>query len=228
MRSSRSTKLLTYSEANLLLSKYGLPLATGEIATSPFEASRIAAKLGNRVALKIISSQITHKTEAKAVKLNVANAEVEKAFGEIVENARKYDLKAQIDGVLVQEMIPDGVEVIVGVSRDAQFGPVILFGIGGIFAEILNDVSLRLPPITDYDAEEMIAKVKGHKLLQGFRGRPKADTNALIDVLLKVSKLTVDARRELSEMDLNPVIVGYQDSGAKVVDARIFMLQKAL
>jgi acyl-CoA synthetase (NDP forming) len=226
MSPSQSGLLLPYSEAFRFLSSHDLPLARGELAKSPSDASKIASKLGYPVALKLVSPQVSHKTEAKGVKLRVASTDVENVFLELMDNAKKHYPNAQIDGVLVQEMINEGVEVIVGVSRDAQFGPIILFGIGGIFVEIFDDVSMRLPPITSYDAEEMISEVKGHKLLQGFRGKPKADTEALIDVLLKVSKLAVDKGTEISEMDLNPVIVGYRHDGAKIVDARIFMRQK--
>ncbi len=222
---SMKGKLLSYTETLNLLSSYGIPLARGEIAKSPDEASKIAEQIGFPVVLKVVSPQVVHKTEAGAVKLKLTSSEeVKKAFQEIVENVKRYDSRAEIEGVLVQEMVEDGVETIIGVSRDPQFGPVILFGLGGIFVEVLRDVSLRLPPLTVYDAEEMVREIKGYRLLEGFRGRPKADVKALVELLLKVSRMVVELKDRILEMDLNPVMVRAEGLGAKVVDARIFVV----
>ena len=224
MNTSEDSRLLTYPETVGILSSYGIPLARGKIAKSSSEASRLAAKIGYPVALKIFSPQVTHKTDAEALRLNLTNAgEVKEAFRIVIENARKFDSKAQTRGVLVQEMIRDGIEIIVGVSRDSQFGPVILTGIGGVLVEVFKDVSMRLPPITKRDAKEMMGELRGHELFEGFRGRPKADMDTVVEVLRKVSKMAIDLREQILELDLNPIIVGQKGTGAKVVDARIYV-----
>ena len=150
-------------------------------------------------------------------------SELIKDYQEVIDNVRKFNPKAQVKGVLVQEMVQDGYEVIVGISKDPQFGPTILFGLGGIFTELLRDVSLRVPPITRYDAEDMVKEIKGYRVLQGFRGKPKADLESIIDVLLKVSRLSIDLRESIKEMDINPLIVLPEGMGAKAVDTRIVM-----
>lgn len=211
-------------ESIQLLSKYDIPVARGNLARTPEEAARIASGLGYPVALKVISSQISHKTEAKGIQLNLATeSDLVRAYSEVTENVMKYDPKADITGVLVQEMVKDGTEVIVGLSRDPQFGPVILFGLGGIFVEVFKDVSLRFPPIGRSESVEMIKEIKGYEILEGFRGRPKADTVAVADILMKVSRLSMQLKESVLEMDLNPIIVQSEGNGAKVVDARLIV-----
>lgn len=213
---------MSYEQGAEILSHYGIPVAKGHIAKSSKEAAEISRRIGYPVALKVLSPQVSHKTDAKALKLGIkTQSELAKAYDEVIKNAKQYDPKAEIQGVLVQEMLDDGIEVIVGISRDAQFGPVILFGLGGIFVEVLKDVSLRVPPITKYDAEEMIGEIKGHRLLEGFRGKPKSDLKAIVDILLKVSKLSLDLKESILEIDLNPIIVHADGGGASVVDVRI-------
>jgi len=141
----------------------------------------------------------------------------------VVDNSRKYDPKAEIRGVLVQEFIHDGIETIVGMSHDSQFGPTIVFGLGGIFVEVLEDVSLRVAPITEDDAKEMIKEIKGFKVLQGFRGKPKADIKAIVDVLLKISNLSMDLRDLIFEIDVNPLIVLEEGKGVKAADALVVL-----
>jgi len=225
MKALGDSKILSYKESVNILSRYGIPIAKGDIATSPEEAVEIANRIGYPVVLKVISPQIIHKTDANVLKLGVkTESELVNCYHEIIDNAERYNPRAQIEGVLVQEMIQEGVEVIVGIFRDQQFGPVILFGLGGIFVEVLKDISLRVPPITRYDAEEMIKEIKGYRILEGFRGKTRSDIEAVIDVLLKVSRLSVDLKDIVLEMDLNPIIVGPKDRGAKVVDARLITL----
>jgi len=220
---SKAFKILPYEQCVEILARYSIPLAKGKIASSPEEAVKITENIGYPVALKVISPQIIHKTNAKVLKLGIRNeSELINAYDEIIKNAKQYNPNAEIQGVLVQEMIGSGTEVIVGISRDVQFGPVILFGLGGIFVEVLKDVSLRVLPITRYDAEEMIREIKGYKILEGFRGRPKADIEAIIDILLKVSNLALDLKESILEMDLNPIIVYEEGKGAYVVDVRMF------
>jgi acyl-CoA synthetase (NDP forming) len=221
MSTTRNPGMLSYEQSIKILSQYSIPIAKGDLATSPKEAARIADKLGYPVVLKVISPQISHKTEAKALRLGIkSESELVSCYNEVTRDAQQYNPKAVIEGVLVQEMLQDGVEVIIGVTRDSQFGPVLLFGLGGVFVEVLKDVSLRVPPITRTDAEEMIMETKGHRILEGFRNKPKSDVGAILDILLKVSKLAVEQRESVLEIDLNPINVQPEGMGAKVVDFR--------
>ena len=221
---SSETTVLTYDESATILSRYGIPLAKGRVATSRDDAVNVARSVGYPVALKAISKQVSHKTEANAIKLGVkSDGELLQAFDEVTGNLKKYDPKAEVVGVLVQEMLGGGTEVIVGTTRDPSFGPVAMFGLGGIFVEVLKDVSLRVLPISKYDAEEMVKEIKGYKVLEGFRGKPRADIQAIVDILLKVSKLATEMEGTVSELDLNPVIVFPEGRGARVVDARLVL-----
>ena len=173
------------------------------------------------VALKIVSPQITHKTDVGGVKLNLNSPEeVAAAFDEIVAAARKAAPDATIEGVSVQQMARPGTEIIVGVSTDPQFGPVLMFGLGGVLVEVLKDVSFRIIPIVARDARQMIHEIKGFPLLEGYRGQDPADLAALESLLLRVSDF-VEQHPEVSELDLNPVFA-YKD-GALAVDARIVL-----
>ncbi|MBM3373554.1 MAG: acetate--CoA ligase family protein, partial [Betaproteobacteria bacterium] len=174
--------------AKQVLAEYGIAVTQEQLAKSRDEALAAAQKIGFPVAMKVQSADIPHKTEAQAVKLNVADADaVATAYDAILKNAKAYKADARIDGVLVQEMVGGGIEVIVGVSNDALFGPAVMFGLGGIFAEVLKDVSFRLAPITPAMAREMIQEIKGYPVLAGARGKAPADVDALVDALVKVS-----------------------------------------
>ncbi len=213
---------LTEHQVKLLLSCYGIPVTREEVATSANQAAQIAEKLGCPVAMKISSPQIIHKSEAGGIQLNLSEKTlVEKAYRELVQSGKKYKPEAVIEGVLVQEMVSGGTEVIIGVSKDPTFGPTIMFGLGGIFVEILQDVSLRVLPITRRDAEEMVREIKGYEILKGARGKSKADVKVIVDILLKVSALAMDLGESIAEIDLNPVIVLPEGKGARVVDALI-------
>ena len=203
-----------------LLKKYGIAVTREELATSADEAVGLAANLGYPVALKVQSAQILHKTEARVIQLNLSSdQEVRRAYKELLQNARSYAPQAHIEGVLVQEMVRDGVEVIIGVTKDPVFGPAIMFGLGGIFVEALRDVSFRIATLTRPDAEEMIDEIRGRRVLDGMRGKPPADREALIDTLLRVSQLVTEHGDQIDELDLNPLIL--LPKGAKVVDALI-------
>ena len=191
-------------------------------ANSAEEAVRAAEQLGFPVALKVDSPDILHKTEAGVVRLNLGDAaQVRTAYAEILANAKTHAPQARITGVSVQEMVGDGVEVIVGVSCDPQLGPVLLFGTGGVMVEIYNDVALRRCPITRAEAQSMIAEVKGARLLQGFRGRPPADIEALADTMVRVSHLAMHMEGHLAELDINPLMVLPSGQGVKAVDALV-------
>ncbi|KJS17135.1 MAG: hypothetical protein VR69_06460 [Peptococcaceae bacterium BRH_c4b] len=209
---------LSESAAKAVLEKYGIPVTREAMATSASEAVSQAKTIGYPVVLKVDSPDILHKTEAGSVKLNLKNDdEVRAAYHEVISNARKYKPDARINGVSVQEMLPEGTEVIVGVTRDPAFGPVIMFGLGGIFVEVLKDVSFRVAPLSPGDASDMIEEIKGFAVLKGVRGKPPVDIEAIADVILKISALVTDYRDSIEELDINPLIV--YPRGIKAADA---------
>jgi len=212
---------LTEMESKQMLSAYQIPTTTMELAGIKDEVVRVAEKIGYPVVLKIVSRDIVHKSDAGGVKLNLRNkSEVIDAFDEIIRNAKNYKAGASVSGVSVQKMVPQGIEVIVGVKDDPQFGPVIMFGLGGILTELLKDFSLRLVPISQKDPEMMMNEIRTHQLLEGYRNLKPIDKEALVSILTKVSML-VQQNPAIKEMDLNPVIC-YPD-GAITVDARVIL-----
>lgn len=213
-------KNLSEYHSKKVLSHYGIPIIEERIGKSAEEAVSAAKEIGFPVVLKVSSPDIPHKTEAGVIRLNVRTEhEVLKSYQEIIQAASRFNPQARIDSVLVQKMAQGGSEVIVGVKRDPQFGAMVLFGLGGIFVEILEDFSMRPVPITREDAREMIQEIRGYPILQGARGKKKADEEALIDILLRVSRLAEDWREELSEIDLNPIMLFEEGRGAFVLDA---------
>lgn len=214
-------KALLEPEAKTICSEYGIIVTKFKMATNEKEASKAADEIGYPVVLKITSPEIIHKSDAGGVLVNLKTPqEVENGYKKIIENAKKYNPAAHIVGVLVQEMAPQSTETIVGAIKDPQFGQTVMFGLGGIFVELLKDVSFRVAPLTTDDAKEMITQLKAYPLLKGFRNTPPADIDALANVLIAVSKLVMD-HPEIKELDLNPVLA-YQ-KGAKTVDARIIL-----
>jgi len=208
--------------AKRVLAEYGIPVTREALATSADEALAAARRIGYPVALKVQSPDIPHKTEARAVRLSIASdGELGKAYAEVLANARAHAPGARIEGVLVQEMVGDGVEAILGVTNDPLFGPAVMFGLGGIFAEVLKDVSFRLAPVTPSVAREMIEEIAGYPLLAGARGRPPADVAALADAIVRLSALAVDLRGEVAELDVNPLFVFPAGRGVKAADALI-------
>lgn len=214
-------KTLTEIESKDILEEAGIPTAHARLATTADEAVAAAKGIGFPVALKIVSPDITHKSDIGGVKLNLATPdEAKTAFNEIVAAAKKAQPDAAIDGVSVQKMARPGIEVIMGMSQDAQFGPVLMFGLGGILVEVLKDVSFRLVPITPRDARQMVQEIKGRPLLEGYRGQEPADVEALERLLLRLSDF-IEKHPEIAELDLNPIFA-YKD-GAIAVDARIIL-----
>jgi len=214
-------KALLEPEAKAICNEYGISVPKFDVATNATEASEMAQKTGYPIVMKIVSPEIIHKSEAGGVKVNLkSKAEVAEAFKSIVANSKKYNAKADIRGVLVQEMAPNGIEVIVGAIKDAQFGQTVMFGLGGIFVEVLKDVTFRVAPITLDDAKEMITGLKAYPLLKGVRGQPPADTNAIAKILVNVSKLVME-HPEIKELDLNPIMA--YAKGVATVDARIIL-----
>lgn len=217
-------KALSEHQAKTLLSSFGITTTKETVAGNKEEALAAAENIGYPLAMKIDSPDIMHKTEAKAIKLNIQNKDqMLDAFQTIIDNARKYDPKAQINGVLIQEMVTEGVEVIVGMNRDPQFGPTLMFGLGGIFVEILKDVSFRVAPVDHKEALSMIEEIRGYGVLAGARGRAKADVDALADVLVKVSRMALTMGPQVEELDINPLIVLPEGKGVRVADALIVL-----
>ncbi len=213
---------LTEHQGKELLTLYNIPVTKEDVATSEEHAVNIAENIGYPVAIKIDSPDILHKTEAGGLLLNIGNQEeLKKAYNKVLENACNYNPKAHINGVLVQEMIKGGTEVIVGVNNDPQFGPIIMFGLGGIFVEILKDVSLRVAPLNREDALGMLKEIKGYKVLTGARGKAKADIDAIAEVLVNVSRLAIDLEDHIAELDINPLLVLPEGKGVCVADALV-------
>ncbi len=221
-------RALTEHEARRFLAHWGITGVREERATTVEEALDAAGRLGYPVVLKVESPDIPHKTEAGVVRLDVQNdVQLRQAYTEITHNAQVHAPHARVLGVLVQEMIHGGVEVIVGLSQDPLFGPLLLFGMGGILVEVYHDVAMRACPIGESDAREMLQEVKGAALLQGFRGRPATDVEALIQLLLRVSELGLQCEREIRELDLNPLLVLPSGQGVRAADALIVLADPA-
>jgi acyl-CoA synthetase (NDP forming) len=214
---------LTEYHSKRLLAEYGVPITRERLARSADEAVRLAKEIGGAVVLKIQSPDVLHKTEAGGVQLNLVGAEaVCQAYEQIVRNAQSYHPGARIEGVLVQEMIPaSAVEVIVGSSCDPDFGPVVVFGLGGIMVELFKDSALRLAPVTEAEARQMIAETRGAQLLYGFRGRPVADVAALAHAIVRLSYLAYDLQDVVAAVDVNPLMVLPTGQGVRAADALI-------
>lgn len=221
-KSEGRTKLLEH-EAYEVLAKYGIPAPKFGLATSVEEAVRLSEEVGYPVVLKIVSPDIVHKSDVGGVKLNLSSSEeVRRSFDEILRSVRTKAPEAKITGILVQEMVPQSLEVIVGATRDPTFGPVILFGLGGIFVEVLKDVSFRITPLTRYDAETMLTEIRAAKILDGYRGTPPRDKEAIVDIILRLAKF-MEEHESVTDVDLNPIMVFEVGKGAKVADARILI-----
>ena len=213
--------LLTEVESKELLSESGIPVMDTQLASTKAEATDLAQKIGLPVVLKIVSPEVTHKSDVGGVKVNLGTAgEVEAAFDSILASTKEAVPSANILGVSVQKMADPGVEIIIGANKDPQFGHVILFGLGGVLVEILQDVALRLVPLTPRDAREMVREIKSLPLLQGYRNYPACSLESIEQALLSLSKF-LEQHEEVRELDLNPVFC-YSD-GLVAVDARVVL-----
>lgn len=212
--------VLLEHEAKELIAYYGIPVTRIRLAKSEDEAVEAAQKIGFPVVMKIVSPDVLHKSDVGGVKVNLMEKDVRKAYKEIIESVKARIPSARVTGILVQEFAPKGLELIIGLIRDPQFGPTVMFGLGGVFVEIYRDVSFRVAPLTEQDAECMMKEIRAHKLLTGFRGMEPVDLAALKEALIKVGQIGLD-NEEIVEMDLNPVIA--YPKGLKVVDARIIL-----
>jgi len=214
-------KILMEHESKSICLSYGIPVTNFKVAFSADEAVKFAQEIGFPVVLKILSPDIIHKSDVGGVMLNLKSIDdVEKGYSAIIESVRRNVPNANILGVTVQEMVPPSTEVIVGAIKDPQFGPVLMFGLGGVFVEVLQDVTFRVAPIKEKDAEEMVKEIKAYPLLKGFRGSPPANIDSIIRILVNTSKLVTE-NEEIAELDLNPIMVN--EKGAKVIDARIIL-----
>ncbi len=212
---------LTEIESKQMLKGAGIDTTEIRLAKSKEEAISLSKEIGFPVALKIVSADVLHKSDAGGVKLSLnSEEEVAKAFDDIISAIKEHEPKAKIEGVAVQNMARPGTEVIIGMYKDAQFGPVLMFGLGGIFVEVLKDVAFRIVPLAKRDAQEMIKEIKGYPILEGYRGQEPANIGVLEDLLLKVSDF-VERRPEIKELDINPIFA-YKD-GALAVDARVIL-----
>jgi len=208
-------------EAKEILKEIGIPVTETKLARTKKEALSTSKRIGFPVVLKIVSPDIIHKSDAGGVKLDLKNStQVSKAYTEILSVVKKSHPRAKIEGVSVQKMARPGVEVIIGMTKDAQFGPVLMFGLGGILVEVLKDVAFRVVPVSKRDAREMIREIKGYPILEGYRGQEPADITYLEELIVKVSDF-VEKNPRIKELDLNPIFA-YRD-GALAVDARIIL-----
>ncbi len=211
-------KMLNFQETRALLLKYKIPFSKTILVKSKTEGIKIAEKIGYPLVLKVSSADILHKTDIGAVKTNIKNQEeLKQAWKDISETAKK--IKAKVEGILAQEMI-FGNEVIIGMKRDLQFGPVLMFGLGGIFVEVLKDVALRIAPVKKSEAIKMIKEIKGYRLLKGIRGQEASEIKKIADIIVSLSKLSL-AEESIKEIDFNPVIVNSKQT--LVVDTRFLI-----
>ena len=220
-RAKKEKRSLLETEAIELLKEYGIPVPDFKLIKNEDEITGLAKEINFPIVMKIVSPDIIHKTDAGGVKVNIKDeTEARLAYQEIIFKAKKYNKEARIEGVIVYSMVPQGTEIIIGMMKDPHFGPVAMFGMGGIYVEVLKDVSFRIIPLEERDAEEMITEIKGYEILKGIRGEPPRDIQAIEEVLMKVSKLTME-NSEINEIDLNPIFVF--EKGLQVVDARMIL-----
>jgi acetyltransferase len=218
---------MTEIESKKIFNAYGLPTVHTELATSEEEAVSMAEEIGFPVVLKIVSPDILHKSDAGGVKVNIKDeAGVREAYKTILENAKNYKADADIHGLVIQEMAPWATETIIGSVNDPTFGATVMFGLGGIFVEVLKDVTFRVAPISEKEAAAMLDEIRGAPILDGTRGESPRDKKALASVLAKYAFMITDLADEVAESDANPVLVYEEGQGVKVVDARIILKKK--
>jgi len=218
---------LSEHQSKELLKLYGISVTIERLVNSPQEAISVAKEIGFPVVLKIDSPDILHKSEADVIRLGISSREeIVTCYEELIENALRYDSQARINGVVVQEMIQGGTEVITGMTLDPQFGPTIAFGLGGIFVEVLKDISLRVTPLSESDVKFMVREIKGYPILNGIRGKARADIEAVEELLLKLSRLAEDWKDYIAEIDINPLIVFDEGQGLKALDALVVLKNK--
>ncbi|KXA90236.1 hypothetical protein AKJ39_00170 [candidate division MSBL1 archaeon SCGC-AAA259J03] len=213
--------VLTEYESKNILSKWGVSVAKTILAKDELEAVDAARDLKYPVVMKISSPDVIDKEEVEGVRVGVSSEiEVRQAFEDLKLNTKSFNRNAEIHGVVVQEYVPEAKEVVIGIIQDPSFGPTVTFGLGGVWIEVLEDMSYRLAPVSEKDAEEMIKEISGYPILSGVRGEPSVDMEGIVNIIKKISELPVEFR-EISEINLNPVFAFERGKGAKVVDAQI-------
>jgi acetyltransferase len=222
----RGERKLPEQDVMELLDCYGIRTTPSRLARTAEEAMEIATRIGFPVAMKIVAPQVVHKSDVGGVRIGIAGGdEARETFDAIIASVRRAVPEAEPEGVLVQQMVRGGIETIVGISRDASFGPLMMFGLGGIFVEALRDVLFRIAPLDRCDAESMVRGIRGAPLFDGIRNQPPADIDSLIDVLLRISNLALDLP-EIAELDINPLLA--RADGAVAVDARVLVADELL
>jgi acyl-CoA synthetase (NDP forming) len=220
-KAKKEKRPLLETEAKELLREYGISVPDFKLIKSEDEIVGLAKEINFPIVMKIVSPDILHKTEAGGVKVGIKDEkEAKAAYQDIIYKVKKYKKEAKISGVITYSMIPQETEIIIGMMKDPCFGPTIMFGLGGIFVEILKDISFRILPLEERDAEEMISEIKGYQILKGIRGETPKDVKSIRDVLMKISQLVME-NPEIKEIDLNPVFVF--NEGLQVVDARMIL-----
>ncbi|MHC2994646.1 MAG: acetate--CoA ligase family protein [Candidatus Atribacteria bacterium] len=220
-KAKKEKRALLETEAKELLKEYKIPVPDFRLIKNEDEVSEITGEIGFPLVMKIVSPDIIHKSDTGGVKVGIKDEkEAKLVYQEIIFKAKKYNKNAKISGVIVYPMVPQGTEIIIGMIKDPHFGPVIMFGLGGIFVEVLKDVSFRIIPLEERDAEEMVSEIKGYKILKVLRGEPPKDVIMIREVLMNISQLAMK-NPEINEIDLNPIFVF--EKGLQVVDARIIL-----
>jgi acyl-CoA synthetase (NDP forming) len=209
-------------EALDLLAAYGIPIARPVFATNADDAVRVASTMGFPVVMKLVSADVVHKSDVGGVSVGLESADdVRTAYDEMMSRVRAALPRADVDGVLLQPMVRGGTEVIVGMARDSSFGPLVMFGVGGVFVEAMHDVVFRIAPLDEDEAMTMMASIRGARLLDGFRGAPPVDRSAIAQIIRRVGQLAVD-HPEIAELDINPVLARVDDAIA--LDARVHLV----
>jgi acetate---CoA ligase (ADP-forming) len=217
---TRRGTTLSETDSKRVLACYGIATPKESLARDAEEAAAASHQIGGSVAIKIVSPDILHKTEAGGVRLGLSTPEVVRAAAEDIQaSALRYAPQARIDGISVQQMVPPGVEIVLGVKNDRQFGPLVAAGLGGIMVELLGDTAMGLAPVDDHTARAMLVSLKGHALLTGFRGKLGVDIDGLVDTICRLSELAHDLRDIVDQIDVNPVIAG--TNGVIAADALI-------
>lgn len=220
-KAKKEKRSLLETEAKELLREYGIPVPDFKLIKGKDEITGLAKEINFPIVMKIVSPDIIHKTDAGGVKVGIKDEkEAELAYQEIISKAKEYNKEARISGIIAYTIVPQGTEIIIGMMKDPHFGTVAMFGLGGIFVEVLKDVSFRIIPLEERDAEEMITEIKGYEILKGARGEGPKDIKAIKEVLMKISKLTTE-NLGINEIDLNPIFVF--EKGLQVVDARMIL-----
>lgn len=222
MSEDSSMNVLGYIQSLDILQKYAIPLAAAYLLEDPDELPTAAAQIGYPLSLKLIAPRFSHKSEASLVQLNIQNEEQLERSAQFLRTRGQELCGGEYEGLLVQEMVPNGVEILLGIHQDPQFGPVIVLGAGGIWVELLQDSSMRLPPLSEWDAQVMIDELRVSRLLKGYRNQPPADLDSLQNLVVKVSQLAIEGFAWLQSLDLNPVMVLPAGQGVKVVDFRLY------